>query len=157
MRIGDKEVEYNQQFRLILHTRCFNPHYKPEVQAQCTLINFLVTREGLEDQLLAAVVARERPDLEALKVQGLEGLVRGVGEPGHCRAFGLGAGELPFMCPMLFVESQGSPTRPCSCMSLLPTTASTVWVRSSPHRAGEGGTQAGPHHPCCGSSTLVAV
>ncbi|NXP60283.1 DYH17 protein, partial [Chloropsis cyanopogon] len=67
IRIGDKEVEYNQQFRLILHTRCFNPHYKPEVQAQCTLINFLVTREGLEDQLLAAVVAGERPDLEALK------------------------------------------------------------------------------------------
>uniref|UniRef100_A0A8C0VGU9 Dynein axonemal heavy chain 17 n=1 Tax=Cyanistes caeruleus TaxID=156563 RepID=A0A8C0VGU9_CYACU len=67
IRIGDKEVEYNQQFRLILHTRCFNPHYKPEVQAQCTLINFLVTREGLEDQLLAAVVARERPDLETLK------------------------------------------------------------------------------------------
>ncbi|NXE69982.1 DYH17 protein, partial [Calcarius ornatus] len=67
IRIGDKEVEYNQQFRLILHTRAFNPHYKPEVQAQCTLINFLVTREGLEDQLLAAVVARERPDLEALK------------------------------------------------------------------------------------------
>ncbi|NWI54818.1 DYH17 protein, partial [Calyptomena viridis] len=67
IRIGDKEVEYNDQFRLILHTRCFNPHYKPEVQAQCTLINFLVTREGLEDQLLAAVVARERPDLETLK------------------------------------------------------------------------------------------
>uniref|UniRef100_A0A8C3EQ44 Dynein axonemal heavy chain 17 n=1 Tax=Corvus moneduloides TaxID=1196302 RepID=A0A8C3EQ44_CORMO len=67
IRIGDKEVEYNQQFHLILHTRCFNPHYKPEVQAQCTLINFLVTREGLEDQLLAAVVARERPDLETLK------------------------------------------------------------------------------------------
>ncbi|XP_071429942.1 dynein axonemal heavy chain 17 isoform X2 [Pithys albifrons albifrons] len=67
MRIGDKEVEYNEHFRLILHTRCFNPHYKPEVQAQCTLINFLVTREGLEDQLLAAVVARERPDLETLK------------------------------------------------------------------------------------------
>ncbi|NXM68229.1 DYH17 protein, partial [Serilophus lunatus] len=67
IRIGDKEVEYHQDFRLILHTRCFNPHYKPEVQAQCTLINFLVTREGLEDQLLAAVVARERPDLETLK------------------------------------------------------------------------------------------
>lgn len=120
MRIGDKEVEYNQQFRLILHTRCFNPHYKPEVQAQCTLINFLVTREGLEDQLLAAVVARERPDLEALKVQGLEGLVSGVGELGHCRAFELAAGELPLVCPLLFVQSQGGPTRPCSCRSLLP-------------------------------------
>ncbi|XP_009879601.1 PREDICTED: dynein heavy chain 17, axonemal [Charadrius vociferus] len=67
IRIGDKEVEYHPSFRLILHTKYFNPHYKPEVQAQCTLINFLVTREGLEDQLLAAVVAKERPDLETLK------------------------------------------------------------------------------------------
>ncbi|KAM6297472.1 dynein axonemal heavy chain 17 [Aegotheles albertisi] len=67
IRIGDKEVEYHPRFRLILHTKYFNPHYKPEVQAQCTLINFLVTREGLEDQLLAAVVAKERPDLETLK------------------------------------------------------------------------------------------
>ncbi|KAM6111100.1 LOW QUALITY PROTEIN: dynein axonemal heavy chain 17 [Pterocles gutturalis] len=67
VRIGDKEVEFHPRFRLILHTKCSNPHYKPEVQAQCTLINFLVTREGLEDQLLAAVVAKERPDLETLK------------------------------------------------------------------------------------------
>jgi dynein heavy chain len=36
-------------------------------QAQTTLINFTVTRDGLEDQLLAAVVAKERPDLEKLK------------------------------------------------------------------------------------------
>ncbi|XP_075374925.1 dynein axonemal heavy chain 17-like isoform X4 [Mycteria americana] len=67
IRIGDKEVEYHPRFRLILHTKYSNPHYKPEVQAQCTLINFLVTRDGLEDQLLAAVVAKERPDLETLK------------------------------------------------------------------------------------------
>uniref|UniRef100_A0A8C4U7P5 Dynein axonemal heavy chain 17 n=1 Tax=Falco tinnunculus TaxID=100819 RepID=A0A8C4U7P5_FALTI len=67
IRIGDKEVEYHPRFRLILHTKYSNAHYKPEVQAQCTLINFLVTRETLEDQLLAAVVAKERPDLETLK------------------------------------------------------------------------------------------
>ncbi|XP_067164351.1 dynein axonemal heavy chain 17 [Apteryx mantelli] len=67
IKIGDKEVAYHPRFRLILHTKCFNPHYKPEMQAQCTLINFLVTRDGLEDQLLAAVVAKERPDLESLK------------------------------------------------------------------------------------------
>ncbi|XP_069339031.1 dynein axonemal heavy chain 17 [Eulemur rufifrons] len=67
IKIGDKEVEYHHDFRLILHTKYFNPHYKPEMQAQCTLINFLVTRDGLEDQLLAAVVAKERPDLEQLK------------------------------------------------------------------------------------------
>ena len=39
------------------------------MQAQCTLINFTVTRDGLEDQLLAEVVATERPDLETLKAQ----------------------------------------------------------------------------------------
>ncbi|XP_058902457.1 dynein axonemal heavy chain 17 isoform X5 [Kogia breviceps] len=67
IKIGDKEVRYHPNFRLMLHTKCPNPHFKPEMQAQCTLINFLVTRDGLEDQLLAAVVAKERPDLEQLK------------------------------------------------------------------------------------------
>uniref|UniRef100_A0A8D0CKY1 Dynein axonemal heavy chain 17 n=1 Tax=Scleropages formosus TaxID=113540 RepID=A0A8D0CKY1_SCLFO len=67
IKIGDKECEYNPNFRLILHTKLANPHYQPELQAQCTLINFTVTRDGLEDQLLAAVVSMERPDLEELK------------------------------------------------------------------------------------------
>lgn len=67
VKLGDKEVEYNSTFRLILHTKLANPHYKPEMQAQTTLINFTVTRDGLEDQLLAEVVKAERPDLEELK------------------------------------------------------------------------------------------
>nr|CAD7441486.1 unnamed protein product [Timema bartmani] len=67
LRIGDKEVEYNSTFQLILQTKMANPHYKPEMQAQTTLINFTVTRDGLEDQLLAEVVKAERPDLEDLK------------------------------------------------------------------------------------------
>ena len=41
---------------------------QPEMQAQCTLINFTVTKDGLEEQLLAEVVRSERPDLEELKV-----------------------------------------------------------------------------------------
>ena len=49
-------------------TKLANPHYKPEMQAQATLINFTVTRDGLEEQLLAEVVATERPDLEKTKV-----------------------------------------------------------------------------------------
>ena len=39
------------------------------MQAQTTLINFTVTRDGLEDQLLAEVVKVERPDLESQKSQ----------------------------------------------------------------------------------------
>ncbi|RVE68725.1 hypothetical protein OJAV_G00094270 [Oryzias javanicus] len=67
IKIGDKECEYNPRFRLLLHTKLANPHYQPELQAQSTLINFTVTRDGLEDQLLAAVVGMERPDLEKQK------------------------------------------------------------------------------------------
>lgn len=73
IKIGDKECEYNPSFRLILHTKLASPHYQPELQAQCTLINFTVTRDGLEDQLLAAVVSMERPDLEELKVRSVSG------------------------------------------------------------------------------------
>ncbi|XP_032221173.2 dynein beta chain, ciliary [Nematostella vectensis] len=69
IKMGDKEVEYHADFRMILHTKLANPHYKPEMQAQTTLINFTVTREGLEDQLLADVVSKERPDLEETKAK----------------------------------------------------------------------------------------
>lgn len=67
IKIGDKEIPYNPEFKMILQTKLANPHYKPEMQAQTTLINFTVTRDGLEDQLLAVVVSKERPDLEKLK------------------------------------------------------------------------------------------
>ena len=69
IKIEDKECEFNKNFHLILHTKLANPHYKPELQAQTTLINFTVTRDGLEDQLLAEVVSAERPDLEKRKVK----------------------------------------------------------------------------------------
>lgn len=67
VKFGDREVDYNPKFRMILQTRLANPHYKPEMQAQTTLINFTVTRDGLEEQLLGEVVKAERPDLEQLK------------------------------------------------------------------------------------------
>jgi len=64
IKIGADEVDYHDNFRLILQTKLSNPHYRPEVSAQCTLINFIVTEEGLEDQLLALVVNKEKPELE---------------------------------------------------------------------------------------------
>ncbi|XP_014742318.1 PREDICTED: dynein heavy chain 9, axonemal [Sturnus vulgaris] len=67
IKIGDKECALHPAFRLILHTKLANPHFQPELQAQCTLIDFSVTRHGLEEQLLGAVVSLERPDLEELK------------------------------------------------------------------------------------------
>ena len=64
LKFGDEDVEYDENFRLFLQTKLSNPHYKPEIAAQCTLINFIVTRRGLEDQLLATIVSEEEPVLE---------------------------------------------------------------------------------------------
>jgi dynein heavy chain len=50
-------------------TKMPNPHYLPEVCIKVTLINFTVTMEGLESQLLGDVVKVERPDIEEKKVQ----------------------------------------------------------------------------------------
>ncbi|KAI8425206.1 hypothetical protein MSG28_007028, partial [Choristoneura fumiferana] len=67
LKIGDREMDYHPSFRLVIQTKLANPHYQPEMQAQCTLINFTVTKDGLEEQLLGEVVKAERPDLEALR------------------------------------------------------------------------------------------
>jgi len=67
VRLGSEDVEIASQFKLYLQTKLINPHYKPETAAQCTIINFIVTESGLEDQLLAMVVKVEKPDLEQTK------------------------------------------------------------------------------------------
>ena len=64
MRLGDSDVDYEPDFRLYMSTKLANPHYLPEVCIKVTIINFTVTQSGLEDQLLGAVVSKERPDVE---------------------------------------------------------------------------------------------
>merc|ERR1719359_1282817 len=63
IKLGDKEIDYHANFKFYMQTKLANPHYPPEIQAECTCINFTVTEAGLEDQLLFAVVRLERPDL----------------------------------------------------------------------------------------------
>ncbi|KAK0178126.1 hypothetical protein PV328_002104, partial [Microctonus aethiopoides] len=67
IKLGDSVVEYNMGFRLYITTKLNNPHYLPEITVKVTLINFSITPNGLEDQLLGIVVAKERPDLESEK------------------------------------------------------------------------------------------
>jgi dynein heavy chain len=63
VKLGDSDVELGPKFKLFLHTKLSNPHFSPEIQAECALINFTVTPSGLADQLLNMVVKMERPDL----------------------------------------------------------------------------------------------
>lgn len=67
IKIGDKDIEYNPEFRFYLTTKMANPRYSPEIFAKATIVNFAVKEKGLEDQLLGIVVKREKPDLEEQK------------------------------------------------------------------------------------------
>ena len=67
MRLGDATIEYSKEFKFYITTKLRNPHYLPELQVKVTLLNFMITPAGLEDQLLGIVVAKERPDLEEEK------------------------------------------------------------------------------------------
>jgi dynein heavy chain len=68
VQIGDREFEFNVKFKLFLQTKLANPHFKPDIQAQTTVINFTVTFDGREEQLLGNVVKHEKPGLEEEKV-----------------------------------------------------------------------------------------
>ena len=69
IKLGDNVVEYSKDFRFYITTKLRNPHYTPEVSVKVTLINFMATPEGLQDQMLGIVVAKERPDLETEKAE----------------------------------------------------------------------------------------
>jgi len=52
MRIGNIDIEYNSKFRFYMTTKMSNPHYLPDIWIHVTIVNFMVTAKGLEDQLL---------------------------------------------------------------------------------------------------------
>jgi len=64
IRLGDSTIDFDDNFNLFMTTKLPNPHYIPEICIKVTLINFTVTFDGLEQQLLGDVVVAERPDVE---------------------------------------------------------------------------------------------
>lgn len=47
LEMGSDVIDYDINFRLFLMTKLSNPHFRPEIAAQCTIINFIVTESGL--------------------------------------------------------------------------------------------------------------
>lgn len=60
IRLGENVIEYSSDFKFFITTKLRNPHYMPEIATKVSLLNFMITPEGLEDQLLGIVVAKER-------------------------------------------------------------------------------------------------
>uniref|UniRef100_A0A7N6BTR8 Dynein axonemal heavy chain 7 n=1 Tax=Anabas testudineus TaxID=64144 RepID=A0A7N6BTR8_ANATE len=69
MKIGENIVEYSKDFLFYMTTGLRNPHYLPEVAVKVCLLNFMITPQGLQDQLLGLVAAKEKPELEEKKNQ----------------------------------------------------------------------------------------
>ncbi|XXQ30104.1 AAA+ ATPase domain-containing protein [Plasmodiophora brassicae] len=65
--IGDATIPYSGDFQFYMTTKLPNPHYSPELQVKVTLLNFTITRAGLQDQMLGIVVSKESPELETKK------------------------------------------------------------------------------------------
>uniref|UniRef100_A0A8C3KVW3 Dynein axonemal heavy chain 12 n=1 Tax=Calidris pygmaea TaxID=425635 RepID=A0A8C3KVW3_9CHAR len=64
IKLGETIIEYSNDFKFFITTKLRNPHYMPELATKVSLLNFMITPDGLEDQLLGIVVAKERPELE---------------------------------------------------------------------------------------------
>lgn len=67
IKMGDKLLPYNNNFRFFITTKIRNPYYAPEIFTMATVVNFAIKEEGLEDQLLDVVIRMEKPDLKTLK------------------------------------------------------------------------------------------
>ncbi|XP_025195967.1 dynein heavy chain 2, axonemal [Melanaphis sacchari] len=67
IKMGDKMLPYNDNFRFFITTKLRNPYYPPEIFTRTTVVNFAIKEEGLEDQLLDVVITMEKPELKILK------------------------------------------------------------------------------------------
>lgn len=67
IKIGDKMIDYDPNFKIYFVTSLANPHFLPETFIRVTVINFTVTEMGLSQQLLAEIVKIENDDVEKRK------------------------------------------------------------------------------------------
>ena len=77
MRLGDKELDYDHNFKFFVTTKLANPHYSPEMSTKVTIVNFAVKLQGLVAQLLAIVVQEEKPSLEKQNSELVIAVARG--------------------------------------------------------------------------------
>ncbi|KEG14779.1 putative dynein heavy chain [Trypanosoma grayi] len=70
-------IDYNPNFRFFICSKLPNPHYLPDISTKVTVLNFTVTLDGLEDQLLGDVVSIEKRELEEEKNRIIQSISQG--------------------------------------------------------------------------------
>ncbi|XP_039269307.2 cytoplasmic dynein 2 heavy chain 1-like [Styela clava] len=69
VQLGEKTVDYNEDFRLFMTTRNPLPDIAPDAASIISAINFTTTRAGLTSQLLTLTLQHEKPELEHKKTK----------------------------------------------------------------------------------------
>jgi len=49
LKLGDKAIQWNEDFKFYLTTTLPNPHYSPETSVKVSILNFAITPTGLEE------------------------------------------------------------------------------------------------------------
>ncbi|KAL9646808.1 hypothetical protein ABK040_013670 [Willaertia magna] len=65
--VGDKIIDYSDDFKLFMITRNPNIVLSPDSIPLVTVVNFTVTKSGLEGQLLSQTLQHENPEIEEKK------------------------------------------------------------------------------------------
>eukprot|EP01084_Bolivina_argentea_P091345 164443_1 len=64
IKLGDQTIDYDENFKLYITTKLSSPHYTPQVSTKVVLLNFAITLDGLDDQMLGIVVGYDESEME---------------------------------------------------------------------------------------------
>ncbi|KAJ8027756.1 Cytoplasmic dynein 2 heavy chain 1 [Holothuria leucospilota] len=72
VQVGEKMIDYHEEFQLFMTTRNPTPEIAPDAVSIIAEVNFTTTRAGLTGQLLATTIQHEKPELEVRKTELLK-------------------------------------------------------------------------------------
>lgn len=75
IRLGNQEIDFSDQFRLILHTKDPKMNLSPAVVSRISVVNFTVTSGSLENQILNTMLQFFKPEINEKRkhLVGLKG------------------------------------------------------------------------------------
>ena len=68
-QVGESTIDCDDNFRFYNTTKLKTPHYTPTVSTKVVLLNFAITLDGLDDQMLAVVVGKDESEMEKKREQ----------------------------------------------------------------------------------------
>jgi len=72
IQLGEKQVDFNENFQLYLITKKSNFEVPPSTSGYLNIVNFSITKAGLTSQLLGITIQHEKPKLEVEKLNLLK-------------------------------------------------------------------------------------